>query len=281
MYSPASQQSTWIPASALPKHEPSVSDNKWFWMNGDTIYCQGNPIGEADVATFEASSNSAYAKDKNNVYMCTNVVANFDPATFVVVDANYGKDATHVVYGGYYLVPGADTRTFSVIPGSSYAKDQYRVWDTWRELPGANPTTFEILPQSASRDKNAIYISDKRFGPASLITDNAQYAKALPPACNPADADPIEPQIFPGAFSDDLQVIGYMSASRICVIDKKAATVQSFPYGFSDSASLSTDGSQVLFYKYLKGDGAGEQTCADCGQYSLDRATGKVEKVSK
>lgn len=271
----------WIPASALSDHQPAVGDNEWFWMKNDTIYCEGNPIGEADIASFAASSISAYAKDKNNVYMCANVVANFDPATFTVLDANYGKDATHVVYGGYYLVPGADAATFTVILGSGYGKDRQHVYDAWRELPGADPATFEVVPPNAARDKNSIYISDKVFGPASLIADNAQYAQALPAACNPAGADPISPQVFPGAFSEDENVIGYMSASRICVIDKKSGTAQSFPYGFSDSASLSADGSKVLFYKYIKGDGGGEgaQSCADCGEYSIDRATGEVEKA--
>lgn len=279
LYLPAPQQAAWLPASSLPKHQLTVTDNKWFWIKDNTIYYGENPMDEADISTFVASSISPYGKDKNNVYYCTQIVANLDPATFTVLDGVFGKDASHVVYGGYYLVSGADAATFSVVPQSSYAKDKYHVYGTWRELPGADPVTFEIVPPNAARDKNWIYVSDAVFGPASLITDNTQYSKALPVDCNLAGAEPIQPQVYPGAFSANGNVIGYTNASRACVIDKKAGTVQSFPYGFSDSVSLSKDGSKVLFFKYQKGDGVDGETCADCGQYSYDRATGKVQRV--
>lgn len=273
----------WLPASALPTRWAASRDFTWYSLQNNMIYCMGNPFPEADVATFVVSSLGTYGKDKNHAYWCSQEIAIADPSTFTVLNGEYGKDATHVVYGGYYLVPDADPATFSVIPGSSYAKDKNYVYDTWRELPAADPATFAIVSPNAARDKKWIYINDALFGPASLITDNTEYAKALPADCNPAGADPISPQPFPGAFSENENVIGYMSASRICVIDKKAGTVQSFPYGFADSTLLSKDGSKVLYFKN-QSEGAvmnGLTTCADCGQYSLDRATGKAEKVSK
>jgi hypothetical protein len=275
-------QNEWRPASALSKHQPNISDNSWFWMKNNTIYCGENSMGEADVSTFVASSISPYGKDKNNVYYCTQVVANMDPTTFIVLSGNYGKDASHVVYGGYYLVPGADAATFSIVPSpqspdNGYAKDKDHVYNVYRALPDADPATFTLSP--VAHDKNWIYLDDAIVGPVSLIIDNAVYAKGLPAECNPAGANPINPQPYPTAFSADGSVIGYTNSDAICVIDKKAHTIQNFPYGFAESVSLSKDGSKVLFFKYQKGDGVDGQTCTDCGQYSLDRATGKVEKL--
>ena len=272
-------QIEWRSASTLPTSY-SVSQNyTWYSLQNNAIYCMNNPVPNADTTTFVASSLDGYGKDKNHVYWCNQVVENLDPATFTVLDGIFGKDAAYVVYGGYYLLSGADAATFNVVPQSGYAKDKDHVYNTWRELPGADPATFEIVPPNSAKDKNAIYISDKVFGPASLITDNAQYATALPAECNTAGADPISPQLYPGAFSADGNAIGYSGASRTCVIDKKAGTVQVYPYGTEQSASLSGDGSKILYFKYQKGDGVDGETCADCGQYSFDRATEEVMKI--
>lgn len=274
----------WRSANALPKSWSNGRDYTWFSLQNNIINCMGNPMPEANVATFKVSSLGAYGKDKNNVYWCSQIVANFDPATFTVINEIYGKDASHVVYGGYYLVPGADSATFSIIPSpqfeSGYAKDKDHVYSLYTEVPKADPKTFVILPPLVPKDKNWIYSGAEVIGPASLITDNAAYANVLPAECNPADSEPIKPQTYPPAFSADGSVIGYSNYSRVCVIDKKANTIQNFLYGTEQSVSLSKDGSKVLYFKYQsEGAAINGETCADCGQYSFDRATGKVEKL--
>lgn len=278
-----SSKGEWRPASTLPKSWSNDRDFTWYSLQNNMIYCMGNPFPEADVTTFLVSSLGNYGKDKNHAYWCSQEISIADPATFTVINDIYAKDASHVFYGGYYLVLGADPATFSIVPSpqfdSGYAKDKNHVYSLYTEVPNADPATFVILPPLIPKDKNWIYSGAGVIGPASLITDNAEYAKALPAECNPAGAEPINPQPYPSAFSSDGSVIGYANYSRMCVIDKKANTIENFPYGAEQSVSLSKDGSKILYFKYQKGDGVGEQTCADCGQYSLDRATGKVERV--
>lgn len=247
----------------------------------------GNPLPSADVSTFVASSLDGYGKDKNHVYWCTQIVADADAATFTILSKEYAKDASHVFLVGGFIIADADPTTFAPVKYLSpkaidplqtgYGKDKNYVYNLDHKLPNADSATFTLDPVPS--DKNWIYLNDTVVGPVSLITDNVPYSKALPAECNKSGDETIYPQVFPAAFSADGQIIGYPNDFSVCVIDKKANTVQVFPYGTQQGVSLSKDGSKVLYFKYQKGEGEGEQTCADCGQYSYTRATGKVEKL--
>lgn len=277
-------QITWLPASTLAQSWSNGAGTTWFSMQNGTIDCMRNPISGVDASTFVVSSLGDYGKDKTHVYWCSEIVADADPASFEVINGEYAKDASHVYWEGYYTLPDADPATFSIVPAAGsdnmqtgYGKDKTYVYNLYRKLPGADPATFTLDP--VPHDKNLIYQNSDVVGPASLITDNAQYAKALPVACNPLVEQPIYPQAYPPAFSASGSVIGYPNDNAICVIDKAADTIKIFPYGTQQGVSISKDGTKILYFIYQKGDGEGEQTCADCGQYSLDRATGKVEKI--
>lgn len=277
----------WRAASTLPTSYAVSQSYTWYSLQDNTISCMGNPLPEADTSTFVASSLDGYGKDKNHVYWCNQVVAEADPATFTILSKEYAKDAEHVFLVGGFIIAGANPATFAPVLYLSpqaidplqtgYGKDKNHVYNLDHALPNADPATFTLDPVPS--DKNWIYLNDTVVGPANLITDNVQYSKVLPTECNKPGADTIYPRVFPPAFSADGRVIGYANYFRICVIDKKANTVQTFPHGTEDGVSLSKDGSKVLFFKYQKGDGVDGETCADCGQYSLDRATGKVQRV--
>ncbi|HVZ75791.1 MAG TPA: DKNYY domain-containing protein [Candidatus Paceibacterota bacterium] len=277
-------QITWLPVSALPMNWVNGQGFTWFSRQDTTVYCMGNAMPEADYATFQVSSLGNYGKDRHYVYWCNQIVNDADPATFTVINGEYAEDASHVYWEGYYLLPGADPKTFSIVPvpGSDnmqtgYGKDATHVYNLYRPLQGADAATFTLVP--VPHDKNFIYQNSDVIGPVSLMTDNTQYAKALPAACNTSSTDIIYPQVYPPAFSQDGSVIGYPNDNAICIIDKNADTVQVFPYGTQQGVSISKDGLKILFFKYQKGDGEGEQACPDCGQYSYDRATGAISRV--
>lgn len=277
----------WRPSSMLPARYFVSQSYTWYSLQNNTISCMGNPLPKADVSTFAASSLDGYGKDKNHVYWCTQIVADADPSTFTILSKEYAKDRANVYLVGGSKITDADPATFAPVRYLSadafeplqtgYGKDINYVYNLDHKLPNADPATFTLDPVPS--DKNWIYLNDKIVGPISLIVDNVQYSKALPPACNKSGTETIFLQIFPPAFSTDEQVIGYPNDFSICVIDKKASIVQIFPYGTQQGVSISKDGSKILYYKYQKGYGEGEQTCADCGQYSYTRATGKIESL--
>lgn len=288
LYLPTPQQAAWLPASTLPTGY-SVSQNyTWYSLQNNAIYCMENTVSNVDAPTFVASSLDGYGKDKNHVYWCNQVVADANPETFTILSKEYAKDTSYVFLVGGSIIVGADPTTFAPVLYSSpnaidplqtgYGKDANHVYNLDHAIPNADPATFTLDPVPS--DKNWIYLSNTVVGPARLIVDNAQYAKALPAECNPTGAESIQPQLYPSAFSTDGSVIGYTNDFAICIIDKKANTVQVYPYGTQQGVSLSKDGSKVLFFKYQKGDGVDGETCADCGQYSYDRVTEKVQRAS-
>jgi hypothetical protein len=279
----------WRPVSSLPTSWVASRDYTWYWIKNNTISCMGKPLLGADIPTFLASSLDGYGKDKNHVYWCDQVVAQADPTSFTILNKEYAKDASRVFYLGGFVVPKADPATFSIVPSpespdnlqTSYGKDKSHVYNLNHELYNADPATFVILYPLIPKDKNWIYQGAEIVGPASLITQNAEYAKVLPAPCNPLGAELIQPQVYPPAFSADGSIIGYANNSAICVIDKKKNTVERYPYGMDMGVSLSKDGSKILYFKYQsEGAGMNGETCAACGQYAVDRATGKVSKVS-
>ncbi|MDB5225639.1 MAG: hypothetical protein JWL87_591 [Candidatus Adlerbacteria bacterium] len=286
--SSASVQIEWRPASTLPASYVVSQSYTWYTLQDNAISCMGTPLPEADAATFVASSLDGYGKDKNYVYWCNLVVAGADPATFTILSKEYAKDERSVFYVGGYSIVGADPATFAPVLYSSpeaidplqtgYGKDKSHVYSNDHVIPEADPETFVLSP--VAKDKNWIYLNDTVVGPVNLITDNAEYSRVLPATCNPAGAEPILPRVYPTAFSADGSVIGYANYFRICVIDKKADTVENFPHGSEGGVSISKDGSKILYFKYQsEGQAMNGIPCPDCGQYSLDRATGKVQKI--
>ncbi len=283
--------SGWSSSNNLPG---SYSNNggTWYSMrpvttNENRIYCMDIPIIGADVATFVISTFGEYAKDKNHVYRCSDIVQSADPVSFNSLDYVYAKDNSHVFYSGK-IINDADAATFIVVPSpipatasarSSFGKDKSHVYDTGTEIPNADAPSFKVLSPNIPVDKNSIYYSGKVFGPIALMTDNTQYVHMLPDACKD-----VYPAPYPALFSADESTIGYVNMSASCVIDKKSGTAQQYGYGWESNAALSNDGSK-FYYEILLKESMGISTneiskiCPECGKYSIDRATSKVERV--
>lgn len=277
----------WRAASTLASSYEINKSYTWYTLRDNTISCMGTALPKADAATFVASSLDGYGKDKNHVYWCYEIIVQADPATFTVLSREYAKDSTHVFYPGGSIIKEANAPTFTPVLYVSplaidplqtgYGKDKNYVFSQNRIVANADPATFVLEP--VSHDKNWIYVNDTVVGPVSLIADNMQFSKTLPSACNMPNTDIIYPQVYPPSFSADGSIVGYPNDVAICIIDKKTNNVQIFPYGTQQGVSLSADGAKILFYKYQKGDGAGESTCKECGQYSYDRATGEIVRL--
>jgi len=289
----ASSTARWLPAAQLSTRFITPNDT-WYWASGGKIYCM-NDVVTADYASFEFSSYGEYAKDKDHVYRCTDIVKDADSASFDMIDKAYARDASHIFYSGA-AIPAADPATFAIVPGSepdgpwidAYGTDASHVFHLGTLLVGADPASFKMISltgygMALPADKNWVYgASDGRLAPVSLISDT--YARALPEVCMKTDTGgrpTITPSQLPELYSDDYSVIGYDGSSAVCIIDKKTASAEYYPYGWEASVALSRDGSKVL-YNVFESEGAAMngETCADCGTYALDRATGKTSKVS-
>jgi len=249
----------------------------------------------ADYASFVFSSFGEYAKDKDHVYRCSDIVKDADPASFDVIDGVYARDANHVFYSGI-VIPLANAATFSIVPGSepdgpwldALGNDGTHIFHLGTLVVGADPASFKMIPligyvEALPADKNWVYDqSGGHLAPVSLISET--YAYALPAACTKTDSDGrpiISPSELPQLYSEDLSVIGYDGPDAACIIDKKSGNAQYYPYGWEAGVALSPDGSKVLYDVYeSEGAAMNGETCADCGTYAIDRATGKTSKVS-
>lgn len=108
----------WSDGSVLsddPEHFKILSDvdHYLFAEDSSTVYVNGNPIKDADPATFEVYSG-AYAKDAARLYYFTDLIPGGDPATFKVLKSPYARDDHHAYWMGK-VVPGADPTSFVVL----------------------------------------------------------------------------------------------------------------------------------------------------------------------
>ncbi|MCR4276358.1 MAG: DKNYY domain-containing protein [Candidatus Parcubacteria bacterium] len=275
---------TWLPISALPaSYDVSVDTGTWYSMQNGQVYCMYSktPIANIDVATFVFSSLGEYAKDKNHVYRCSDIVKDADATSFTVLNKAYAKDLSHVFYSGKSIVD-ANATSFTVVPSpqpdgfqTSYGKDNMHVYNLFQKIPNADPATFVILSPFIPVDKNWIYKNNVVFGPASLIDET--YAEALPANCTKTGQWTPKPAPVPSIFSKDETVVGYVGPNAVCIIDKKTQKSEYYEKGWEDGVALSDDGSKLYYSIFAKGMGGG--TCADCGKYAIDRATGSEERV--
>ncbi len=94
----------WSDGSVLsedPTHFAIISNADHYLFNRDsrTVHVNGNPIPDADPATFRVV-RGAYARDHRHVYYFTDLIADADAASFRALEGPYAADAAQVYWMG-------------------------------------------------------------------------------------------------------------------------------------------------------------------------------------
>jgi hypothetical protein len=101
--------------SGDPAHFAIVSntDHYVFTRDSRTVHVNGNPIPDADPATFRVLQG-AYAQDGLRIFYFTDPIIDADAASFRPLDGPYAGDARRVYWMGK-AIDGADPATFRVL----------------------------------------------------------------------------------------------------------------------------------------------------------------------
>jgi hypothetical protein len=136
----------WSNGSVLsedPAHFAIISnaDDYLFTKDGRTVRVNGNPIADADPATFQVLQG-AYARDDRRVFYFDHQIADVDLSSFRPLDAPYASDSTHVFWMGK-PIDGADPHTFRVLNADfECSADGQRAYYRQTAIAGADPRTF-------------------------------------------------------------------------------------------------------------------------------------------
>jgi len=156
--------------------------NHHFVVDNKTAYLDRRPIAGSDGKTFELISEY-YAKDANKYYYCTTIDGQNDIKpidchyeSFVVIDHPYAKDKSSVFYEGDKLSE-ASSSTFELI-SYGYSRDRQHVFFRNLIVDKADPSTFITFTENENsmgetvyaKDKQSIFINDKRFSEADIAT---------------------------------------------------------------------------------------------------------------
>jgi hypothetical protein len=120
-----------------------------------------NKIISDDPAHFviiQQSGGYAYDRDARTVFVQGNPILQADPATFQVIQEDYARDQRHIFYFDQ-VIASADLASFQVL-ASPYARDAQSVFWMQHPIPGADPQSFKILNlafQCAADHKQAYY----------------------------------------------------------------------------------------------------------------------------
>jgi hypothetical protein len=141
----------WSDGSVLsddPEHFKILSDadHLLYASDSSTVYVNGNPIKDADPATFGVL-RGAYAKDGTRTYYFNEIVGDADAATFQVLDGPYARDGAHAYWMGK-VVPGADPAGFVVLNADfECAADSAHAYYRDMLIEGFDPRT---IPRDAT-----------------------------------------------------------------------------------------------------------------------------------
>lgn len=111
-----------------------------------SVYWTDGGVLSKDPAHFTVVSNSdhyLFTKDSRTVQVNGNPITDAEPATFRVLQGAYAQDARHVFYFSD-AIENADAATFRPLDGP-YASDVHRVYWMGKPIDGADPTTFRVL----------------------------------------------------------------------------------------------------------------------------------------
>jgi hypothetical protein len=119
----------------------STADNYIYTKDGQTVHVNGNPIPDADPATFQVLQG-AYARDVQRVFYFDAPIADADLSSFRPLDGPYASDATRVFWMGK-TIDGADPVTFRVLNADfECSADDHHAYYRQAVIPGADPPTF-------------------------------------------------------------------------------------------------------------------------------------------
>jgi len=126
-----------------PVHFAIVSNNDHYLFTRDarTVQVNGNPIPDADPATFRVLQG-AYAQDTRRIFYFTDPIIDADAASFRPLDGPYGGDARRVYWMGK-PIDGADAATFRVLNAAfECSADAERAYYRQSVITGADPRKF-------------------------------------------------------------------------------------------------------------------------------------------
>jgi hypothetical protein len=129
--------------STDPSHFTIVSnlDHYLFTKDGETVHVNGNPVAEADPATFRVLGG-AYATDGRRDFYFTDRIPNADVTSFRALDGPYAADARRVYWMGK-AIDGADPATFHVLNAAfECSADAGRAYYRQAVIAGQDPRSF-------------------------------------------------------------------------------------------------------------------------------------------
>ncbi len=154
------------------------TDVEWFHSytrqtgkDSETVFCSGEVLDGADIATFRPVISPyddkyiRYFVDKNALYQanksCTKV-GDIDWSTYEYLNGKYMKDAKSVYYGKELIE--ADSATFEILSNwgtserySEYARDVNSVYFKWKIVDDFDAQSFNIIGSDYFSDKNGVY----------------------------------------------------------------------------------------------------------------------------
>lgn len=146
----------WSDGSVLsedPEHFAIVSnaDHYLFTKDSTAVHVNGNPIPDADPATFEVLQG-AYARDGRSTFYFDGPIAGADLSSFRPLDGPYASDSAHVYWMGK-TIDGANPSTFRVLNADfECSADDRRAYYQQAVIANADPTTFPDRPVTNCSD---------------------------------------------------------------------------------------------------------------------------------
>jgi hypothetical protein len=126
-----------------PAHFAIISnvDHYLFTKDAETVHVNGNPIDQADPATFRVLGG-AYATDGQRAFYFDQLIPDAALASFHPIKAPYADDADRVYWMGK-TIDGADPATFRVLNAAfECSADAERAYYRRTVIAGAEPRTF-------------------------------------------------------------------------------------------------------------------------------------------
>jgi len=136
----------WSDGSVLsddPAHFAIISnvDHDLFTKDADTVHVNGNPIGQADPASFRVLGG-AYATDGQRVFYFADRIPDAHLASFRRLEGPYAGDAERVYWMGK-SIDGADPATYRVLNAAfECSADAEHAYYRRAVIAGADPRAF-------------------------------------------------------------------------------------------------------------------------------------------
>lgn len=130
-----------------PAHFVIISNADYYLFTKDsrTVHVNGNPIADADPATFHVL-RGAYAMDDRQVFYFTDEVADTDAPSFEALDGSYARDSGRAYWMAKTIV-GADPRTFRVLNANfECSADRDHAYYRQFVIADADPKSFPCRP---------------------------------------------------------------------------------------------------------------------------------------